>query len=213
MSLIPAVAAAAPAVTVRVEGLNKTLLPATRVHVAGGSITKGGTPAGKCPAASAAGALDAATRHNWNGSWDPKYQALSVSSIFGEAHSLTSKDYWSLWVNDAYAQMGICGVKLKAGEQLLFAAVPDSPMEYPLGLQMPRHAVVGHSFIAKVVRYNAAGKVKPLSGATVTVNGRSGKTGGNGTVRLTPTHAGKFVFNATHPGYIRAAAVTVRVTG
>lgn len=54
--LTPAAAAAATTVTVRVEGASRTLLAPTKVSVpSSGSITKGGAPAGSCPAHSAAG--------------------------------------------------------------------------------------------------------------------------------------------------------------
>ena len=41
-----AAVAAGTSVSVRVEGLTRTLLPTTVVHTHSGSITKGGTPAG-----------------------------------------------------------------------------------------------------------------------------------------------------------------------
>jgi hypothetical protein len=184
------------------------------VHAGSGSITKGGTPAGKCLAASAAGALDAATHHNWNGSWSAKYQALSVTAILGEKHLLTptSKDYWSVWVNNGYSPSGVCGIKLKAGEQLLFAAVPDKGVEYPLVLEMPTHAAAGQTFHAKVIYYNATGKAKPVAGATVSVNGHSGATSSNGTVPLSTGSPGTYVFHATKHGFIRAATVTVHIS-
>src|SRR5439155_1094799 len=65
-------AAAGTNVTVRVEGAKKTLLPATSASTHSGWITKAGTPTGKCPASSAAGALDVATSHNWGGKCGPR---------------------------------------------------------------------------------------------------------------------------------------------
>ena len=124
-------------VSVRVEGLTKTLLVPTTVTTHTGSITKGGTPAGTCPATSAAGALDVATHHHWAGYYDTKYEDLEVIGILGESHSFTSKDYWEVFVDNVAAQAGICGLKLHKGEQLLFAAVPDNgPTEYPLGARV-----------------------------------------------------------------------------
>src|ERR1700734_3407448 len=70
-------ASSGPAVTVQIKSLTKTLLTPTSVHGETGWITKGGTPHGKCPGASAAGALDAAT----HGKWTAKYYA-SVGGIF-----------------------------------------------------------------------------------------------------------------------------------
>jgi hypothetical protein len=208
-------ASTGPAVTVRVEGLTRTLLPATLVHGVSGAIRKGGTPAGACPGASGAGALDAATHHRWNGSWDSKYMALSVTSIFGETYALSSKkDYWSLWVDNGYASSGICGIKLKAGEQLLFAAVPDSPTEYPLGISAHGTAVAGHAFQVKTLAYNSGGKAKPLAGVAVTgSHGVKAVSNSHGVATITASHSGTLVLNASKHAYIRAAALSVRVKG
>jgi hypothetical protein len=200
-------------VMVRVEGLSKTLLVPTKVTTHTGSITKDGTPAGTCPATSAAGALDVATHHNWTGYYDAKYEDLEVTGILGESHPFTSKDYWEVFAGHVAAQAGICDLTLHKGEQLLFAAVFDSGTEYPLGLKLPSHATAGRSFTAKVVYYDAKGKAKPLAGATVTTGKHSGKTGSKGTVKLTGASAGKFTFTATDKGYIRSAPMTLKVTG
>src|SRR5437660_2334819 len=72
-----ALASGSPAVTVTIKTLKKTLVAGKVVHAGSGWITKGGTPKGKCPAASAVGALDAATHGRWTG----KYYA-SVGGIF-----------------------------------------------------------------------------------------------------------------------------------
>lgn len=203
--------ASSPGVTVRVEGLTKTLLGPTLVHAGSGFITKGGTPKGSCPASSGAGALDAATHHKWNGSWDSKYQALSVTSVLGERHALSSKDYWSIWVNNAYAPTGICGLKLHAGETLLFAAVPDTPSEFPLGLTGPASATAGKAFTVRTVAYNGAGKTKALAGVTVSGGGVKATSNSHGVATITDSHTGKLVLHASKRSYIRAAALSVRV--
>lgn len=214
LTLAP-LAGAAPGgttVTVRVEGLHRTLLAPTTVSVHGGWITKGGAPHGACPANSAAGALDAATHHRWGGTWEKSLRDYEITTILGERHSFSSKDYWGILVEDRYASAGACAIKLHSGEQLLFAAVPDSPTEYPLGIEAPSSATVGHAFTVTVVSFNAKGKAKPLAGATVSVAGRSGATASNGTISLTPDTAGTFTLHATDKGYIRAA-VTLHVAG
>ncbi len=208
---VASAAASSPGVKIRIEGLTKTLLPTTVVHAGSGFITKGGTPKGSCPAASGAGALDAATHHEWNGAWDPKYQALSVISVLGETHALASKTYWSIWVNNAYAPAGICGLKLQAGETLLFAAVPDTPTEYPLGLSGPGTATAGKAFTVRTVAYNGAGKAKPLAGVTVAGGGVMATSNRHGVATITDSHTGKLVLRASKRAYVRAAALTVRV--
>jgi Domain of unknown function (DUF4430) len=205
--LTPAVAlAAAPTVSVRIEGASRTLLPATNVRGHTGSITKGGAPAGACPATTAAGALDVATHHKWNGSYGT--YGLSVTSILGESHPFTSSEYWSIFVNGRYASAGICGLKLRSGEQILFAAVPDKGTEYPIVLSAPAHATTGHGFTVKATYFGAKGGAKPLAG--VAVKG-AGTTNAKGITTVTATKKGKLSLIASRAGYIRDE-VTVAVS-
>ncbi|MGH2859821.1 MAG: DUF4430 domain-containing protein [Solirubrobacteraceae bacterium] len=192
-------AASPTTVSVRVEGLTRTLLPATRVRTHRGSITKAGAPKGTCPATNAAGALDVATHRDWTGSYDS--YGLSVVSILGESHPFSSSDYWSLFVNGRYAPAGICDLRLHRGDQLLFAAVPQKGTEYPLAISAPRHA--GHRFTVTVTAYGARGATRPLAGASVTdggVTNRNGRT----TVRV--GHSGRVTLTASRRGHIRAEA-------
>ncbi len=110
-----------PAVKVEVKSLTKTLLSSTGVHGEKGSITKGGTPSGKCPASGVAGALDAATHHRWAGKWYSSVPGIFITSILGVKPK--SPDYWSIVVNGKTASKGICSMKLRAGETLLFKEV------------------------------------------------------------------------------------------
>ncbi|MGA9860278.1 MAG: hypothetical protein WBQ18_20595 [Solirubrobacteraceae bacterium] len=203
--LSPAAAlAAGTSVSVRVEGATRTLLRATTVHTHGGAITKGGTPAGACPATTAAGALDVATHHNWTGSYGSI--GLSVNSIFGERHTFSSGKYWSIFVDNRYAQAGVCGLKLHRGEKLLFAAVPAKGTEYPIVLSAPAHA--GRTFTVRASSYGDTGRSKPLSG--VLVKG-AGTTNAKGTVTVTVPRSGKVTLTASRKGYVRAEA-TVSVS-
>jgi Domain of unknown function (DUF4430) len=208
LAVTPAVALASgpTTVSVRVEGKTRTLLAATTVSVpAGGSITKGGTPAGTCPAPSAAGALDAATHHRWGGTYSSGL-GIELTSILGETHSFTSSYYWSISVNDKYAQVGMCDLKLHKGDQLLFAAVPDKGTEYPIVISAPRHATVGHAIELKVAYANAKGIDKPLVGASIDGH----VTNKQGVARVTAAKAGKLHLTAARAGYVRAeATVTV----
>ena len=207
-----ALASGGATVTVRIEGKSRTLLAPTAVRTRAGWITKGGTPRGKCAATTAAGALDSATHHRWGGNWSTNYGALLLTSIFGETHRLSSKYYWGIWVDHKYAQFGVCGLKLHRGEQLLFAAVPDTPVEYPTACTASRTAIVGHSFKVKAVWFNTGGTSKPLAGANVTGPGVSAVTSGNGIASITAHKAGKLVLQVAKKDYIRSAPVTVRVS-
>ena len=118
-------------VTVRVEGVKRTLLPATVAHAESGSITKGGTPKGSCPGSSAAGYFDSATHHNWKGTYSSGL-GVEITSVLGETHTFSAKGfYWGVWVNDKFASAGLCDLKLKPGDQLLLAPAPGQRHRVP----------------------------------------------------------------------------------
>jgi Domain of unknown function (DUF4430) len=113
-----AAAGSGPAVSVTVKTTTKTLLKATTVHGEKGWITKGGTPRGKCPGSGGAGALDAATHGKWTGSYSKSIGGTFITSILGVKPK--SNQFWEIVVNGKPANVGICLIKLKAGEKLLF---------------------------------------------------------------------------------------------
>ena len=180
----------AQALTVRIEGKSTTLLAARTVALSGGQLTRGGH---SCPSDSGAGALNRATKGSWSGSWSTSYSDWEVTKILGETDSYdATKSYWEVFVNDVPASSGICAIKLRAGERILFAAVGanETPGD-PLGLKLPSSAQAGKPFTAKVVYYNAKGRAYPLAGATVAFAGRTVKTNARGeTPSLTAGAAG-----------------------
>ena len=107
-----------PSVTVQVKSTSKTLLKPTAVHGEKGSITKGGTPKGKCPGNSAAGALDAATHGKWTAKYFASLHDIFITSILGVKPP--GKDFWEIVVNGKPASTGACEIKLAAGQKLLF---------------------------------------------------------------------------------------------
>ncbi len=197
--------AAGTSVSVRVEGVNRTLLPTKVVHTHPGSITKGGTPAGACSATAAAGALDAAT----HGSWDGAYSSglgIEVTSILGETDKYSPNGhYWSIFVDNRSAQSGICGLKLHKGERILFAAISASGTTLVSGLSGPAHASVGHTFTLKAVAYPAHGNAKTLAGATVRGPGLHAVTDKHGKVTVSPQRTGKLTYTVSEKGYVRAS--------
>jgi hypothetical protein len=202
--------AAGTSVSVRVEGLNRTLLPTKVVQTdSGSSITKGGTPAGTCPSTSGAGALDVATHHRFNGTYDSSF-GLEITQILGETHVFSSPNYWSVWVDNRYAPTGVCGLKLHRGEQLLFAAVSGKGSPFPIVITAPRRATTGHPFAVKAYYYNAKAARKPLPG--VSFKGTSGTTNKQGVVSLAAQRKGKLKLTGTLKGYIRSATATVSVS-
>jgi hypothetical protein len=205
----PALGAGAK-VSFRVEGASKTLLPATTVAVpTSGSITKGGTPKGSCPeAGTAAGAFNVATRGDWTGK-DFSF-GIEVNSILGESVNNRSR-YWELFDNNHVANAGICDIKVKRGDQLLFASVPTRGKQYPIVLKAPSKATVGKPFQVKAFYYRgASATTTPIPG--VSFSGVKGTTNVQGAATVTASQAGKLSLVGSKLGEIRSAAATVVVS-
>lgn len=214
LTLAPAAVATSspPKVTVRIEGKSKTLLAATTVQTHSGSITRGGAPSGACPASSAQGALNAATKGHWSGKFSSSFKSYFVTKIFGDSES-GAKTFWELLVNDVASQSGSCRTKLHPGDRVLFAVVGSSgATAAPIGVTAPSIATVGQPFTVKAVAYNAKGKAKALAGATVKVGWHSARTNAAGTVSFTASRTGRLKVAASKTGYIRDEA-RVRVMG
>jgi Domain of unknown function (DUF4430) len=205
-----------PTVTVRVEGIGKTLLAPTKVMVHPGSITRFGAPKGECSDESAQGALDIATHHRWVGKWSTEFgPEYEITSILGEAHSFSSKYFWEIYVNNVPATAGACELKLHAGEQLLFAAVSSktSASPRPLVIQdYPKHATVGKAFGLRVFAYTDKGKTVRVKGATVAGDGVHATTNQFAVASITPTKPGNLVLRATKDGFVRSAPITVHIS-
>ena len=199
-------------VTVSIEGRTHALLAPTVVRTHSGSVTKGGAPAGACPATNAAGALDTATRHRWSAKYEAGYGDDLVESILGDTE--TGKAYyWGIWIDNRYASAGICELKLHAGDRLLFAVDSVARHEHPIAVTGPRSAKTGVSFTVKVVWYSDAGVAQSLAHARVHGSGVSATTNSHGIATITAAHAGTLALQADRSGYIRATPVSVRVTG
>ncbi len=203
---------AGSSITVRVEGLKHTLLPATVAHAESGSVTKAGAPKGACPGNAAIGYFDSATHHKWGGSYSSGL-GVEVTNVLGETHKFSAKGYyWGLWVNDKFASAGLCDLKLKPGDQLLLAPAPGSGSVSPIILSAPATAKAGTPFTVKATYYKTlkhGTKLTTLKGAKVT-DGAS-VTGADGTASVTAGKAGKVTIVATEKGFVRAEA-TVSVS-
>lgn len=218
-------ASRAPAVTVRVEGVTHTLLQTRSVSApTAGSITRGGTPAGTCPADSAAGALNRATRGRWSGSY---YQGLGidVSTILGTTLSFAKGSYWGFYVNDRLAPRGICDTKLVRGESLLFAPVPaNGPAPKPIVVRAPKTVTAGRPFDLRAFVYTGKGDAtrqlaawharwtyRVMHGARPTV--RRFKTAAKGDLRFTVSGVKSTTLTlvVSAKGDIRSAATVIKV--
>jgi hypothetical protein len=204
----PALGAGA-SVTVRVEGLKHTLLPATVAHAESGSVTRAGATPGACPGKDAIGYFDSATHHKWGGSFSSGL-GVEVTTVLGETHKYSAKGfYWGLWVNGKFASAGLCSLKLKPGDQLLLAPAPGSVTTFPILLSAPATAKVGQPFVVKASYFKTAkGKAKALAGVKVTDGVKTTDT--HGATTVTASKPGKLTIVATEKGFIRAeATVTV----
>ncbi len=108
-----------PTVRVTVWGRTTELLRTTHVTAPAGWITRGGAPRGKCPAASAQGALNVATHGRWRGRWYASYHEYYLTGIMG-LNETGSRYYWGIYVNGKLASKGACEIRLTPGERLLF---------------------------------------------------------------------------------------------
>jgi hypothetical protein len=178
-----------------------TLLGLTHVTTTAAPVVKDG---GSCSGTSAAGALELATKGNWEGHWNSGFGDYEVLSIDGQAYPFepgSSKNYfWSLWLNGKEASTGVCGAQLQAGEQVLFfpgcfgSECPPAPNV--LGAEAPTAAEVGAPVPVTVASHpSAGGEPVPAAGASVTSEGVSGTTDAGGHVTLTFPRVGSYTLH------------------
>jgi len=191
-----------PDVTVRVEGLTRTLLPPTVVTLKSGLVNKG-VAADSCSGLSALGALEDATRGVWGGSWSSSYKDYFVTSILGDSYSSTADYYWGFWLNDKPASLGACSVDPAKGSSILFFPEYDGKSKSivapsVLGISAPASALVGKPFSVVVTSYaNANGKPTAAVGALVSAASASATAGSGGKASLTLSKIGSVEIKVT----------------
>jgi hypothetical protein len=218
-ALVSSAAAAGPAtVTVRVEGLNATLLSPTQVTTTTAPVVKDSNPADACPGTSATGALELATGGNWGGTWfggaveGGKFVGLgyAIETIEGESHlfeEVPADYFWSFWLNHVEQEVGACEVEPETGAEVLF--VPSCfgpgcpPTQLPLGIEAPASAQVGESVSVKVSRYSPSGAASPAQGATILQGGTQTLTGADGRAQLSFAHPGAIALQVSAADSIR----------
>jgi hypothetical protein len=187
-------------VTVRVEGLTRTLLAPTTVTLE------------SCSALSALGALQDATHGDWNGSWSSSYKEYYVTSILGTNYSSTAPYYWAFWINDKPASLGACGVDPAKGSSILFFPQYDGKSKSivapnVLGISAPARALAGKPFSVLVTSYaNSNGKASPALGALVSAGGVSATAGSGGKASLTLSKTGNVEIKVTAAHSLRDEA-------
>jgi hypothetical protein len=127
---------------------------------------------------------------------------LGICGVGG--YSATTKLSWYLKVNHRNPEMAGELVKLKPGDEVLWA-LSGYPYPSELALEAPGEATPGLPFTVHVVGYDDRGKRKPVAGATVT--GASGPTDSKGAA--TVTLAAPAMLRATHGKDIPSNGVDV----
>jgi hypothetical protein len=182
-------------VTVRVEGLTKTLLLPTTVTLRGTPVSKG-PAADSCSGLSALGALDDGTHGAWAGTWSKSYREYFVSSILGESYGASADYYWAFWLDNKPAPVGACDVDPVKGSSILFFPEYDGKSKTivapnVLGISAPASALAGKPFTVLVTSYaNATGKASPAVGARLAADGQRTTAGAGGSAKLTIAKTG-----------------------
>ena len=214
VSASAALAAGPATVTVRVEGLTETLIPAKQVTTTTEPLAKDGKPEDSCSGTSALGALQLATAGDWSGPWEPEFKEYEIYSIEGESHvfepEAPANYYWSFWLNHKEEEVGACDAQAETGSEVLFfpacygEACP--PAQLPLGIEAPSSANVGEWVSVTVNRYSASGVASAVSGATVAYEGKQAPTNSAGHATLEFAHAGEMTVRVSAPESVRTEA-------
>jgi hypothetical protein len=215
----PAAAAGPANVHVRAEGTAATVLPRAAVTTTTAPVNKDGQAGHDCTGTSAAGALERATAGDWAGTW---FNGLgyAVDRVRGTS-SDPSSQYWALWVNYKYSDVGICGAELQTGDDVLlfvdcFGAGCTSPKPLRLS-RVPVTATPGGTASVLVETFDVTGfpsvtQAVPAAGATVTAGGRQFTTGADGVARVTFSGSGPVGVQATKADHVRSPTESTCVT-
>jgi hypothetical protein len=205
--LVVAPAAGATSVSVRIVG-DTVGIDSTVVDTTAAPVGPGG-----CPGHSAGGAIDKAVAGNWD-------QMAFVSTILGETHMYAARDYWNFWINDTYAQQGICAYTVNPGDRILMLVQRDDaaskPTVFPLTLAgVPSTVTAGQPFTVTVSELRTDGVTTTptaIAGATVAGGGISAQTDGDGHATLALPTAGDVVLRATQTGDVGSDGARVTVS-
>ena len=200
--------AAGPAtVSVRVIGSNgQPLLPLTQVTTNETPVVKDGKSEDSCTGTSAAGALELATKGNWDGEWNKSF-GYGVETLEGVSYPFTQPDYWSFWRDNKLSTTGVCDTELSSGDNLLFfvecysetaGVCPPTPPNV-LAIEVPATVEVKKPVTVNVLSYpNAGGAPEPAQGVIVEGGGDSNAppTNAQGQTTLVFAGDGKYTIQA-----------------
>ena len=120
----------------------------------------------------------------------------------------TAKKSWYLKVNHRNPELGGDSVKLKKGDEVLWALAPF-PYPNELALEAPSEATPGVPFGVRVFSFSDSGKRKPAAGATIP--GATGPTAADGSTSVVLTAPTRLV--ASHGKDIPSNGVAVCMLG
>jgi hypothetical protein len=177
LALAP-VAGAAVTVNLRIEGKDKTQFegPVTTDvrtvdgHDGTGAHTCDGTNggAGGAPAPTAGTAVATASdagSFSWIGQWSSSQQDFLLTDVNGEAPDFSvDQTFWGFYLNGQFASKGMCGTRVSAGDEVLFAVAKGT--EQLLKLTGPAAANRG-SPVDVTVTDEALDRVRALTAAPV----------------------------------------------
>jgi hypothetical protein len=214
----PAVAAGPANVHIRAEGMSGTVLPRAAVTTTTATVNKDGQAGHDCSGTSAAGALERATAGDWGGTWfnGLGYGVDRVRAVSSDPAS----QYWTLWVNYKYSDLGICDAVLQTADDVLlfidcFASC-TSPKPLRLS-RVPATAAPGATAGVLVETFNVMGfpsvtQPVPAVGATVSAGGQQFTTGPDGIAQVTFAGSGPVNVQATKADHVRSATEQTCVT-
>jgi len=203
-------ASAAVRVTVRVEGADHTLVPKTRVTLPETPVVKDGDPAHACVPATAAGALEAAAKGDWQGTWTSPLGYVA-DAIGGEAPAPAGASF-ALWVGSRKVKTTLCATPVESGDSVLLFVNPAGRTVTPLEIRVPDSARRRRAFTVTVYDHSTTGRATREAKASVYANGaKVGVTDKKGRLKVRGTKVGKVSFYAAKDTKARSSLAVTRI--
>lgn len=181
LGMAPGATAAGPAtVSVRAVGTDgQSVLPLTDLTTNETPVVKDGDAEDSCAGTSAAGALQLASKGEWDGGWSAGF-GYGVETIEGLSYPFGGPDRWAFWLNNEPAGTGVCGAELSSGDSVLLfegcvskeAGVCPTIPPGVLAIEIPATVEVKEPVTVTVLSYpGGGGEPTPAEGVTVVGGG------------------------------------------
>ncbi len=214
---LPAAASAAPtALNVRIEGISSTIFDGpvttdgkTITTASGGTHVCDGTNGGTLPTPgpTPTTALDDASikgGFTWDGAWYDAFSDFTADRIGPDSSNNTTFQYWGLFINEEYAEVGGCQFRMNAGDEVLWAYDAYARQQGVLSLSGPGSTQPGVPVDVRVTKARAG---SPVAGAEI----GSQITDADGISQLTFAEPGLYRIKAEHPQYVRSRSLRICV--